>query len=131
MKATTSARASLKSASATVFPSVFGNRKSVAAVPSASIVEGVKAMRRFFPALPFCPVFASETAAPYSRAMPAYEDLRGQTVVITGGANGIGAAMVRAFHNQQARVFFCDRDVKAGDLLAHELGADVTFTRAD
>ena len=60
--------------------------------------------------------------------MPTYEDLRGKTVVITGGANGIGAAMVRAFQQQQARVFFCDRDVKAGQALAKTLGATVTFT---
>jgi NAD(P)-dependent dehydrogenase (short-subunit alcohol dehydrogenase family) len=63
--------------------------------------------------------------------MPTYEDLRGKTVVITGGANGIGAAMVRAFQQQQARVFFCDRDVKAGQSLAKTLGPAITFTRVD
>jgi NAD(P)-dependent dehydrogenase (short-subunit alcohol dehydrogenase family) len=63
--------------------------------------------------------------------MPTYSDLRGQTVVITGGANGIGAAMVRAFHAQEARVFFCDVDSAAGIKLANELGETVTFSRVD
>jgi D-xylose 1-dehydrogenase len=38
-----------------------------------------------------------------------YSDLINKTVLITGGAQGIGAAMVRAFVAQGARVFFCDR----------------------
>jgi NAD(P)-dependent dehydrogenase (short-subunit alcohol dehydrogenase family) len=43
-----------------------------------------------------------------------YPDLAGKVVVITGGANGIGAAMVRAFSSQGAHVHFCDRDAAAG-----------------
>ena len=31
--------------------------------------------------------------------------LKGRSVLITGGANGIGSAMVRAFHRQGAKVF--------------------------
>jgi NAD(P)-dependent dehydrogenase (short-subunit alcohol dehydrogenase family) len=63
--------------------------------------------------------------------MPTYDDLRGKTVLITGGANGIGAAMVRAFHAQQSCVFFCDVDSNAGPSLARELGPTVTFTKID
>lgn len=37
-----------------------------------------------------------------------YPSLSGKTVVITGGGTGIGAAMVKAFARQQARVFFLD-----------------------
>lgn len=37
-----------------------------------------------------------------------YPSLSGRTVVITGGGTGIGAAMVSAFANQGARVFFID-----------------------
>jgi D-xylose 1-dehydrogenase len=37
-----------------------------------------------------------------------YPSLSGRTVVITGGGTGIGAAMVAAFANQGARVFFVD-----------------------
>lgn len=52
-------------------------------------------------------------------------------VVITGGANGIGEAIVRAFHAQGARVFFCDCDAAGGKRLATELGAQVEFARVD
>jgi NAD(P)-dependent dehydrogenase (short-subunit alcohol dehydrogenase family) len=52
-------------------------------------------------------------------------------VLITGGANGIGAALVRAFHTQGAMVCFCDVDVVAGRALATELGAGARFTRVD
>lgn len=38
----------------------------------------------------------------------------GKVVLITGGGNGIGAAMAMAFNEQGARVFFCDRDGEAG-----------------
>lgn len=41
--------------------------------------------------------------------MPRYPDLENKTVVLTGGAQGIGAAMVNAFLNQGAQVHFCDR----------------------
>jgi NAD(P)-dependent dehydrogenase (short-subunit alcohol dehydrogenase family) len=58
-------------------------------------------------------------------------ELKDRNVLITGGANGIGAAIVRAFHEQGARVFFCDLDVKAGRALAEELGAEVFFTKVD
>src|ERR1051325_4453704 len=63
--------------------------------------------------------------------MTTFSDLENRNVLVTGGANGIGAAMVRAFHEQGARVFFCDRDVKAGRALAKELGASVHFSRVD
>jgi D-xylose 1-dehydrogenase len=63
--------------------------------------------------------------------MPTYPDLRDAIVLVTGGANGIGAAMVRAFHAQQAKVFFCDMDVAAGQSLAKELCERAVFTRVD
>ena len=61
--------------------------------------------------------------------MPAYPELENQTVLITGGANGIGAAMVRAFVAQKAQVFFADLDAKAGDALATECGGTATFAK--
>src|SRR5687767_2664622 len=39
--------------------------------------------------------------------MPVYPELKNRVVLVTGGANGIGAAIVFAFRQQQARVFFC------------------------
>lgn len=63
--------------------------------------------------------------------MASYEDLRGKNVVITGGANGIGAALVRAFCGQGARVYFCDTDAGAGKSLAQELGASAVFAELD
>ena len=37
-----------------------------------------------------------------------YPSLKNRTVFITGGATGIGAAMVRAFSEQGAKVAFVD-----------------------
>ena len=58
-------------------------------------------------------------------------ELQEQVVVITGGANGIGAATVCAFHQQGARVFFCDKDAERGAALARELGARTSFQEVD
>jgi NAD(P)-dependent dehydrogenase (short-subunit alcohol dehydrogenase family) len=55
--------------------------------------------------------------------MPVYPELKNRVVLVTGGANGIGAAIVFAFRQQQARVFFCDTDSPAGKSLANEIGA--------
>jgi NAD(P)-dependent dehydrogenase (short-subunit alcohol dehydrogenase family) len=63
--------------------------------------------------------------------MPSYPELAGRVVLVTGGANGIGASMVRAFVANKARTYFCDVDVKAGRALAKELGAAAAFTKAD
>lgn len=63
--------------------------------------------------------------------MAAYPDLRNRSIVITGGANGIGEALVRAFHAQEAIVHFCDIDATAGQSLAEELGGRAFFTRVD
>jgi len=50
-----------------------------------------------------------------------YRGLAGQVVLITGGASGIGAAFVRAFAAQQARVAFLDIDTDAGEALVQEV----------
>ena len=52
-----------------------------------------------------------------------YAGLAGRVVLITGGASGIGAAFVRAFANQQARVAFLDIDAAAGEALVQEVAA--------
>jgi NAD(P)-dependent dehydrogenase (short-subunit alcohol dehydrogenase family) len=63
--------------------------------------------------------------------MPVYPELAGRVVLVTGGANGIGASIVRAFVAARARVHFCDVDLKAGRALAKELRNAVVFSRVD
>lgn len=63
--------------------------------------------------------------------MPIYAELRGKTALITGGANGIGAAMVRAFYNQGACVCFCDVDVPAAKRLVREFDGGIEFFKVD
>lgn len=60
-------------------------------------------------------------AADYATAR--YASLHGRGVLITGGASGIGAEMVRAFVAQGARVHFLDIDGASGTALAAETGA--------
>lgn len=50
-----------------------------------------------------------------------YGSLAGRGVMITGGASGIGAEMVRAFASQGARVVFLDIDDASGEALAASL----------
>lgn len=63
-----------------------------------------------------------------------YPSLKDRSVVVTGGASGIGGAIVRAFAGQGARVGFVDFDVERGQALAGELragGARVSFEACD
>lgn len=55
----------------------------------------------------------------------------GKTVVITGGASGIGAASVRRFHSEGANVVISDIQDEAGEALASELGARAVFQHTD
>jgi NAD(P)-dependent dehydrogenase (short-subunit alcohol dehydrogenase family) len=64
-----------------------------------------------------------------------YASLAGRVVLITGGASGIGAALVRAFAAQQSRVAFLDIDADAGEALVREIaggsGAAPLFVPCD
>ena len=60
-----------------------------------------------------------------------YPSLAGQGIFITGGATGIGAALVRAFAEQNAHVTFVDLQQEAGAALVAELDDRVTFHRLD
>src|ERR1700757_2227858 len=51
-----------------------------------------------------------------------YGSLKGRTVIITGGASGIGASFVRAFVENGAKVAFLDLQREAGAALADSLG---------
>ena len=50
-----------------------------------------------------------------------YPDLAGQTVIVTGGAAGIGEAIVRAFARQGSHVAFIDIDQARGSALEAEI----------
>ena len=63
--------------------------------------------------------------------MVTYAELAGRTVLITGGANGIGQAMVEAFHVQGATVSFCDMDEAGGKRLAKRLAKRAEFTKVN
>jgi NAD(P)-dependent dehydrogenase (short-subunit alcohol dehydrogenase family) len=51
-----------------------------------------------------------------------YPSLTGRVVLVTGGASGIGADIVRAFAGQGARVAFLDIQDSEGNALVAELG---------
>jgi NAD(P)-dependent dehydrogenase (short-subunit alcohol dehydrogenase family) len=57
--------------------------------------------------------------------------LEGKVAVITGGAGGIGAASVRRFVAEGARVVFADLDDSKSELLAKEVGEHAVYHRAD
>jgi NAD(P)-dependent dehydrogenase (short-subunit alcohol dehydrogenase family) len=52
-----------------------------------------------------------------------YPDLDGRCVLVTGGASGIGEAIVRGFARQKAKVGFLDLQAERGAALASELAA--------
>jgi D-xylose 1-dehydrogenase len=52
-----------------------------------------------------------------------YPSLRGRVVVVTGGASGIGEAIVEAFACQQARIAFIDIRREAGEVLLKRITA--------
>lgn len=57
--------------------------------------------------------------------------LEGRAALVTGGASGIGAATVRRFVEEGARVIAVDVQDAAGETLASELGAAVLYHHAD
>jgi D-xylose 1-dehydrogenase len=64
-----------------------------------------------------------------------YPSLAGRSVVITGGATGIGSELVAHFAHQGARVTFLDLNTEAGTALAdrveRETGAAPQYLRSD
>jgi NAD(P)-dependent dehydrogenase (short-subunit alcohol dehydrogenase family) len=60
-----------------------------------------------------------------------YGSLKGKAVLITGGATGIGACIVRSFHAQGSKVAFVDYNARAGRMLVSELGERTHFEHAD
>ena len=63
-----------------------------------------------------------------------YPDLKGKTVLVTGGGSGIGAAIVRAFVGQRTKVGFIDIAEAPSHALMVELADEasaVRFAKAD
>jgi NAD(P)-dependent dehydrogenase (short-subunit alcohol dehydrogenase family) len=63
-----------------------------------------------------------------------YSDLAGKVVLVTGGASGIGEAIVRHFGRQKSIVVFFDIKVDEGEKLARELtgeGLRAHFMKVD
>ena len=60
-----------------------------------------------------------------------HPSLKDKAVIITGGAAGIGAEMVRAFVQQGARVGFVDYDKETSVQLVDELDGKVHYAHAD
>ena len=66
--------------------------------------------------------------------LAAYPSLRGRGVLVSGGASGIGEAIVRGFARQGAKVGFADVMRERGEALAQELrddGATAFFRECD
>ena len=67
-------------------------------------------------------------------AFARYPSLAGRSVLVTGGATGIGASLVEHFATQGAKVGFIDIDRAAGEALAASLASAATppcFVAAD
>lgn len=58
-------------------------------------------------------------------------DFNGKTAIVTGGAQGIGAACARRLADAGARVALWDVDQENGQSLAAELGGQALFVRCD
>ena len=57
--------------------------------------------------------------------------LDGRRIVVTGGASGIGAATIRAYAREGARVVSLDVSDEAGHRVAREAGGGVTYHHCD
>lgn len=55
----------------------------------------------------------------------------GKTIVVTGGAKGIGEGCVRVFHREGGQVVFLDLDDETGSELSRSLGERALFIHTD
>ncbi len=63
--------------------------------------------------------------------MEADQRLAGKTCIVTGGASGIGEAVVRRFVREGAQVLIADWNLAAAHKLAQTLGSQVTAMQCD
>ena len=56
-------------------------------------------------------------------------EIQGKTVLVTGGASGLGAASARLMAQSRAKVVIADLNDEAGSALAIELGSATTFVK--
>jgi len=59
------------------------------------------------------------------------QGLKDKVAIVTGGATMIGAAVVRAFHRQGARITIADINENDGNSMAGALGANALFVKTD
>lgn len=60
-----------------------------------------------------------------------FMSFKGKTIVITGGAKGIGAGCAKVFHQQNGNVVILDVDEEAGNAFSEELGDRALFIACD
>ncbi|KAH7133876.1 hypothetical protein EDB81DRAFT_658955 [Dactylonectria macrodidyma] len=60
-----------------------------------------------------------------------FERLQGKVILVTGGATGIGCAIVHLARQHGAKVAFCDVDETGGKQVEQELNSDVLFQKCD
>ncbi|MEM7461188.1 MAG: SDR family oxidoreductase [Pseudomonadota bacterium] len=60
-----------------------------------------------------------------------YPSLKGKTVLVTGGASGIGSEIVKAFSAQGSQVGFLDLDAEASEALANAHSENVSYEICD
>jgi NAD(P)-dependent dehydrogenase (short-subunit alcohol dehydrogenase family) len=59
------------------------------------------------------------------------DGLKGKVSIVTGGATLIGAAVVRAFQREGAKVVIADVNQLGGEAVAKQAGKDVLFVKTD